>query len=66
VRPQIAGTASGVSGFTQFAVGAACAQFMSHALVTASTPMPLAIALIVLAVAAAIVFLILVRPEKKA
>src|SRR5581483_8197668 len=60
VRPQAAGTASGISGFTQFAIGAACAQFMSHVLVTASTPMPLAIAMAVLAGAAAVSFVLLV------
>lgn len=60
VRPSAAGTASGISGFTQFAIGAACAQFMSHVLVTATTPMPLALAMLLLAGAAAVSFVLLV------
>lgn len=65
VRPQAAGTASGISGFTQFAIGAAAAQWMSHVLVSASTPLPLALAMVALAAAAGIAFAVLVRAPKK-
>jgi DHA1 family bicyclomycin/chloramphenicol resistance-like MFS transporter len=66
VRPQASGTASGISGFTQFAMGAAAAQIISHILVTASTPLPLAWAMVILAGAAALAFVALVRRPKPA
>lgn len=66
VRPQASGTASGISGFTQFAIGAAAAQLMSHILVTASTPLPLALAMLILAAAAGIAFAVLVPRLKRA
>lgn len=65
VRPQAAGAASGVSGFAQFAIGGACAQLMSHMLVTASTPMPLAITLAILAGAGAVSFVALVPTKSR-
>ncbi len=43
VRPQAAGTASGITGFSQMSLGAASAQGMSHLVATADTAMPLAI-----------------------
>ncbi len=61
IRPQAAGTASGITGFTQFAIGAAAAQAMGHILVSAASPMPLALAMIVLAGAAVISFVALVK-----
>jgi DHA1 family bicyclomycin/chloramphenicol resistance-like MFS transporter len=61
VRPKAAGAASGITGFTQFGIGALCAQFMSHILVSAATPMPLALAMLLLAGAATISFVVLVR-----
>ena len=43
VRPQAAGTASGITGFTQMAIGAVAAQAMSHRDArTPTTAMPLA------------------------
>ncbi len=65
VRPQAAGTASGISGFTQFAIGAAAAQFMSHILVSSATPQPLALVMVILAGAAVLSFVALVRGAKK-
>jgi DHA1 family bicyclomycin/chloramphenicol resistance-like MFS transporter len=56
VRPQAAGTASGITGFLQMATGAVAAQAMSHGVATATTAMPLAIAMGVLSAAAAIAF----------
>jgi DHA1 family bicyclomycin/chloramphenicol resistance-like MFS transporter len=49
VRPQAAGTASGITGFLQMAIGAAAAQIMSHVIAVANTAMPLGIAMVVLA-----------------
>ena len=54
VRPRAAGTASGITGFVQMATGAVAAQGMSHIIATATTAMPLAIAMGVLSAAASI------------
>ncbi len=56
VRPQAAGTASGITGFTQMATGAVVAQAMSHVVATASTAIPLAIAMLLLSMATAVAF----------
>jgi DHA1 family bicyclomycin/chloramphenicol resistance-like MFS transporter len=56
VRPRAAGTASGITGFVQMATGAVAAQGMSHIIATATTAMPLAIAMGVLSAAASIAF----------
>ena len=61
VRPQAAGTASGVTGFVQMAIGALAAQAMRHVIATATTALPLAIAMLVLSVAATIALVLLVR-----
>ena len=61
VRPQAAGTASGVTGFVQMGMGALAAQAMSHVIATATTALPLAIAMLVLSVAATIALVLLVR-----
>jgi len=42
VRPQAAGTASGLTGFAQMALGAGLTQIVSGALVSAGTAMPMA------------------------
>jgi len=56
VRPQAAGTASGITGFAQMAVGAMAAQVMSHLVATAETAMPFAIITLLLAAAAIALF----------
>jgi MFS transporter, DHA1 family, multidrug resistance protein len=61
VRPQAAGTASGVIGFVQMAVGAGAAQFGSHLLADATTPLPMSIAMLGFAVATGVAFGLLVR-----
>jgi DHA1 family bicyclomycin/chloramphenicol resistance-like MFS transporter len=61
VRPQAAGTASGVIGFVQMAIGAGAAQFGSHLLAEAATPLPMSIAMLGLAVATGLTFGVLVR-----
>ena len=52
VRPQAAGTASGLTGFMQMALGAAAAQGMSHVVATATSGMPLAVAMLILSILA--------------
>jgi DHA1 family bicyclomycin/chloramphenicol resistance-like MFS transporter len=56
VRPHAAGTASGITGFVQMSTGALAAQAMSHIIATATTAMPLAIAMGVFSVAASVAF----------
>jgi DHA1 family bicyclomycin/chloramphenicol resistance-like MFS transporter len=58
VRPQAAGTASGITGFLQMATGAVAAQCMSYIIATATTAMPLAIAMGILSAAASLAFVI--------
>ena len=61
VRPQSAGTASGVTGFLQMGIGAAAAQGVSHLLANATTAMPMALVMLVFGIAAAIAFVALVK-----
>src|SRR5207302_11218623 len=61
VRPQIAGTASGLAGFSQMAIGAVAAQVVSHTLAAAASPLPLLAQMLALGLATAIAFLTLVR-----
>jgi DHA1 family bicyclomycin/chloramphenicol resistance-like MFS transporter len=61
VRPQAAGTASGMTGFIQMAIGAASTQVVSMLLAGATTAMPMAWMLVVVTVAAGVVFGVLVR-----
>jgi DHA1 family bicyclomycin/chloramphenicol resistance-like MFS transporter len=61
VRPQAAGTASGMTGFTQMAVGAASTQTVSILLATATTAMPMAWMMLIAAVATGGSFFALVR-----
>jgi DHA1 family bicyclomycin/chloramphenicol resistance-like MFS transporter len=56
VRPQAAGTASGITGFVQMATGAVAAQAMSHVIASATSAIPLAFAMLILSVATALVF----------
>ena len=61
VRPQAAGTASGMTGFTQMAIGAASTQVVSILLAHASTAMPMAWMLVVMVVATGVAYGALVR-----
>jgi DHA1 family bicyclomycin/chloramphenicol resistance-like MFS transporter len=61
VRPRAAGSASGITGFTQMAIGAAAAQGIGHALAGAATPLPMALAMLGFAVIAALAFGLLIR-----
>jgi DHA1 family bicyclomycin/chloramphenicol resistance-like MFS transporter len=61
VRPQAAGTAAGMTGFTQMAIGAASTQIVSMLLAGASSAMPMAWMMLLVSVAAAVAFGALVR-----
>jgi len=65
VRPQAAGTASGITGFLQMSTGAVAAQGMSHIVATATTAMPLAIAMAVLSAAASLSFYVFLRKRSQ-
>jgi DHA1 family bicyclomycin/chloramphenicol resistance-like MFS transporter len=61
VRPQAAGAAAGMTGFTQMAVGAASTQIVSIALAGSSSAMPMAWMMVIVAVAAGVAYGALVR-----
>ncbi len=61
IRPQAAGTASGMIGFTQMALGAAATQIVSMLLAGAATAMPMALMMLVVVLATGAAFLALVR-----
>jgi DHA1 family bicyclomycin/chloramphenicol resistance-like MFS transporter len=61
VRPQAAGTASGITGFMQMAVGAAAAQLVSNLVTPAQTAMPMALVILSFAVLCLILYVTLVR-----
>jgi DHA1 family bicyclomycin/chloramphenicol resistance-like MFS transporter len=61
IRPQAAGTAAGITGFLQMAVGAAAAQTVSHFLEPAATAMPMAIIIAGFAAACSLCYLGLIR-----
>ena len=62
VRPQAAGTAAGIAGFSQMAVGAAITQYAGTLLAESETAVPLAMLMVTLVVGLAISFALLVRP----
>ncbi|HKY85246.1 MAG TPA: multidrug effflux MFS transporter [Pseudorhodoplanes sp.] len=64
VRPQAAGTASGITGFVQMGLGAVAAQAMSTVIAHSSTAQPMAWTMFILAVLAMVLFMILVRPAR--
>lgn len=63
VRPQAAGTASGVLGFVQMAVGAGFVQLGGLVLVNAQTPLPMAILMTAAVIAFGLAFVLMVRPR---
>jgi DHA1 family bicyclomycin/chloramphenicol resistance-like MFS transporter len=66
VRPQAAGTASGVAGFVQMGYGAVVSQFISYPLAGATSAMPLVLAMLVQGVAGVLIFWLLVRRSSQA
>ncbi len=57
VRPQAAGTASGITGFVQMGLGAVAAQAMGHLLAHATTAMPMSLAILAAGIATASAYL---------
>jgi DHA1 family bicyclomycin/chloramphenicol resistance-like MFS transporter len=64
VRPQAAGTASGLTGFLQQGTGAVAAQVMGYVVADAVSPMPVALAIFGIAVATVISFFAFVKQKK--
>ena len=64
VRPQAAGTAAGIHGFLQMAMGAAAAQWVSHLLADASTAKPMAWVLFLFAIACGASVALIWRPAR--
>lgn len=64
IRPQAAGSASGMAGFTQMATGAAATQLVSMLLVDAGTALPMALmALAVIVIAGVVHATLISRPQ---
>ena len=61
VRPQGAGTASGITGCVQMGLGAAVTQLSGHVLAGASSAVPLALMMAAIAVVMVVAFLMLLR-----
>ena len=61
IRPQVAGTASGMTGFIQMAIGAAAAQLGGHIVAHASNALTMMLLMLAFGVATATAYLILVR-----
>jgi DHA1 family bicyclomycin/chloramphenicol resistance-like MFS transporter len=61
IRPQVAGTASGITGFTQMAIAAAAAQLSGHLVAHALGPIPMMVQMLFFGVATAAAFLLLVK-----
>jgi DHA1 family bicyclomycin/chloramphenicol resistance-like MFS transporter len=51
IRPRVAGTASGMTGFIQMLIGAAGAQLSGHVLAGASTAMPMLLLMLLFGIA---------------
>ncbi len=61
IRPQAAGTAAGITGCTQMALGAAVTQYSGALLAGASSAVPMALVMDVLVVALALASVVLIR-----
>jgi DHA1 family bicyclomycin/chloramphenicol resistance-like MFS transporter len=61
IRPQVAGTASGMTGFIQMPIGAVAAQLAGHVIAHASDAMPMLWLMLAFGLALAAAFLALVR-----
>ncbi|MGZ3410354.1 MAG: multidrug effflux MFS transporter [Xanthobacteraceae bacterium] len=64
VRPQAAGTASGLTGFTQMSFGALTTQFAGHFIAGATSVLPAIVAMLVTAIACLAVYIVLLAPRK--
>jgi DHA1 family bicyclomycin/chloramphenicol resistance-like MFS transporter len=61
IRPQVAGTASGMTGFIQMAIGAGAAQLSGHVIGHASDAMPMLLLMLLFGVATGVAVFTLVR-----
>jgi DHA1 family bicyclomycin/chloramphenicol resistance-like MFS transporter len=61
IRPQVAGTASGMAGFIQMAIGAGAAQLSGHVIANATDAMPMVLLMLFFGIANAVAFIALVR-----
>jgi DHA1 family bicyclomycin/chloramphenicol resistance-like MFS transporter len=61
VRPQAAGTASGMTGFAQMATGAAATQLVTLTLDRATTAIPMSLMMLLEVLATALAFRLLAR-----
>ncbi len=61
IRPQVAGTASGMTGFIQMSIGAAAAQLAAQVIAGASNAMPMLLLMPAFGLAAATAVFVLVR-----
>jgi DHA1 family bicyclomycin/chloramphenicol resistance-like MFS transporter len=64
IKPQAAGTASGLVGFTQMAIGAMTAQLAGHLIADAATPLPMVLHMIATAAAAIAAYYFLIRMQR--
>jgi len=65
VRPQAAGTASGITGFVQMAIGALAAQAAAWVLADAKTALPMMLIMVATAIAGLLAYVILVPADRK-
>ena len=61
IRPQVAGTASGMTGFIQMAIGAGAAQLSGHVIGHASDAMPMLLLMLLFGIATGVAVFALVR-----
>jgi DHA1 family bicyclomycin/chloramphenicol resistance-like MFS transporter len=61
IRPQVAGTASGMTGFIQMTIGAVAAQLGGHLIGHASDAMPMLLLMLAFGVATGVAVFALVR-----
>jgi DHA1 family bicyclomycin/chloramphenicol resistance-like MFS transporter len=66
VRPQAAGTAAGVAGCTQMGCGALISQLISYPMATATTALPLTLAMVAIAITGLLLYWFLIRPSRSA
>jgi MFS transporter, DHA1 family, multidrug resistance protein len=64
LRPQVAGTASGLTGFIQMGIAAAAAQLSGHLIAGASSALPMLVLMLLFAMAAAVAVFTLVTPPR--
>jgi DHA1 family bicyclomycin/chloramphenicol resistance-like MFS transporter len=61
IRPQVAGTASGVTGFIQMSIGAAAAQVSGHIIAGTASALPMLLQMLLFGIATGVAVFLLVR-----